>query len=162
MECDGTVFEWLKPARVSGFMAGPNATGRMKALLFISAAVLGAHLGALAAESVDYLREIKPLLKSRCYACHAALKQKAELRLDTGEAIRRGGKHGPVILTNEVAKSPLLLRVTSTNRDERMPAEGEALTPQQIDRLRNWIAQGAASPADDTDSSRRWLRQTKR
>ena len=104
----------------------------MKALLLISAVVLGAHLSAMAAESVDYLREIKPLLKSRCYACHGALKQKTELRLDTGAAIRRGSKNGPVVLTNAVAKSPLLLRVASTNRDERMPAEGEALTPQQI------------------------------
>src|SRR5437867_8869106 len=121
----------------------------MKALLCISAIILGARLGARGAESVDYLREIKPLLRARCYACHGALKQKEQLRLDTGEAIRRGGKHGLVILTNDVAKSPLLLRVTSTNSDERMPAEGETLTPQQVGRLRNWIAQGAPSPADE-------------
>src|SRR5438034_8481819 len=115
----------------------------MKALFFISAVVLGAHMAARPAESVDYLWEIKPLLKSRCYACHGALKQKAELRLDTGEAIRRGGKHGPVVLTNDVSQSLLLLRVTSTNPDERMPAEGEALTPEQVVQLRNWIGQGA-------------------
>src|SRR2546426_10472185 len=121
----------------------------MKALLFLSGALLGAHLVVGAAESVDYLREIKPLLKSHCYACHGALKQKAELRLDTGEAIRRGGKHGPAVLTNEVTKSPLLLRVTSTDPDERMPAEGEALTPEQIAQLRNWIGQGAPSPANE-------------
>src|SRR5439155_23033760 len=99
--------------------------------------------------SGGYLREIKPLLRERCYACHGALKQKDQLRLDTGEAARRGGKHGLVILTNEVARSPLLLRVTSTNSDERMPAEGEALTAEQVGRLRNWIAQGAPSPADE-------------
>src|SRR6266550_1679646 len=122
---------------------------RMTALPFISAIVLGAHLAATAAESVDYLRDIKPLLKARCYACHGALKQKAELRLDSGEAIRHGGKHGLVVLTNEVAKSPLLLRVTSTNSDERMPAEGEALTPEQIAQLRNWIGQGAPSPVNE-------------
>ena len=121
----------------------------MKALICISVVVFGARLGATAVESLDYLREIKPLLKTRCYACHGALKQKAELRLDTGEAIRRGGKHGPIVLTNDVLKSPLLMRVSSTNSDERMPAEGEALTPQQIESLRNWIAQGAASPADE-------------
>ena len=32
---------------------------------------------------VDYAREVKPLLKERCYSCHGALKQKAGLRLDT-------------------------------------------------------------------------------
>src|SRR5262245_28118526 len=107
----------------------------MKALVCISAVILGARLGATAAESVDYLKEIKPLLRERCYACHGALKQKNQLRLDTGDAIRRGGKNGPVILTNDAAKSPLLLRVTSTNSDERMPAEGEALTANQVSRL---------------------------
>ena len=137
----------------------------MKALLCISAIILGARLGARGAESVDYLREIKPLLRARCYACHGALKQKDQLRLDTGEAIRRGGKHGPVILTNDVAKSPLLLRVTSTNSDERMPAEGEALTPEQVARLRNWIAQGAPSPADEKpepDPRQHWAFQAPR
>ena len=33
--------------------------------------------------AVDYAKDIKPLLKERCYACHGALKQKAGLRLDT-------------------------------------------------------------------------------
>src|SRR6266542_5811427 len=125
----------------------------MKTWLCIAAVIFGAHSGARGTESADYLREIKPLLRQRCYACHGALKQKSQLRLDTGEAIRRGGKHGPVILTNDVAKSPLLLRVTSTNSDERMPAEGEALTPEQVGSLRDWIAQGAPSPADEKPES---------
>ena len=75
-------------------MCGIKATASMKSMLCISAVVLGAHLGVGAAESADYLREIKPLLKARCYACHGALKQKSDLRLDTGESIRRGGKQG--------------------------------------------------------------------
>src|SRR5204862_2500281 len=86
-------------------------------------------------------------------------------RLDTGEAIRRGVKHVLVILTNDVAKSRLLLRVTSTNSDERMPAEGEALTPEQVARLRNWIAQGAPSPADEKsepDPRQHWAFQAPR
>ena len=37
--------------------------------------------------AVDYAKDIKPLLKERCYACHGALKQKAGLRLDTVSAI---------------------------------------------------------------------------
>src|SRR5688572_28372431 len=85
----------------------------------LSALVLLAQANADAVKAVDYLREIKPLLQERCYACHGALKQKAELRLDTGEAIRRGGKDQPVVLTNDVEKSPLLRRVTSTDLDDR-------------------------------------------
>ena len=40
------------------------------------------------ANAADYLRDIKPVLKARCYACHGALKQKSGLRLDTAVNIR--------------------------------------------------------------------------
>jgi len=46
----------------------------------------------LAAEPVDYLRDVKPILAKRCYACHGPFQQKSGLRLDTGEAIRGGGE----------------------------------------------------------------------
>src|SRR5262245_36790313 len=148
-----TVLEWrrqrLKQTLPSDSMRSVKTTASMKGMFCISAVVLGAHLGVGAVESVDYAREIKPLLKARCYACHGALKQKSDLRLDTGDAIRRGGKHGPVVLTNDVANSPLLLRVASTNSDERMPAEGEPLKPEQIAAMRNWISQGASSPTNE-------------
>ena len=49
-------------------------------------------LTARAAEPVDYLREIKPILKVRCFACHGALKQESKLRLDTGAGIRQGDR----------------------------------------------------------------------
>ena len=43
-----------------------------------------------AADQVDYLKDIKPLLSKRCAACHGALKQQNSLRLDTAAAIRQG------------------------------------------------------------------------
>ncbi len=56
--------------------------------LAITAAVLGS-LHSLAG-AVEYLRDVKPILRARCYACHGALKQEAGLRLDTVAAMRRG------------------------------------------------------------------------
>jgi Planctomycete cytochrome C len=100
-------------------------------------------------QSVDYLTEIKPLLKQRCYSCHGALKQKVELRLDTAEFIRKGSKHGPVVQTNFVNESPLLARVTSKDADERMPPEGEPLSAGQIEMLRRWIAAGTPAPTNE-------------
>ena len=50
--------------------------------------VLLSPLGAGAVEPIDYVREVKPILARRCYACHGALKQKSELRLDTVAAAR--------------------------------------------------------------------------
>ena len=40
---------------------------------------------------VDYLTQIKPLLRERCFSCHGALKQRAGLRLDTVQLMVRGG-----------------------------------------------------------------------
>ena len=72
--------------------------------------------------AVDYEKDIKPLLKERCYTCHGSLKQKADLRLDTAASMRKGGDGGD-ILAGEHAL--LLERVTTTDKDDRMPPEGE-------------------------------------
>ena len=48
-----------------------------------------------AEDAIDYLRDVKPLLQTRCYACHGALKQQSGLRLDTAASILQGGESGP-------------------------------------------------------------------
>jgi hypothetical protein len=119
----------------------------MKALLLHASTLM--LVSSLSAEPADYLHDIKPILRDRCYACHGALKQKAGLRLDTGASIRHGSKEGLIIDGNHPLESPLFLRVASTDSDERMPPEGDALTPAQIIALGEWIARGAPSPADE-------------
>ncbi len=52
---------------------------------------------AAAQQRVDYLKDIKPLLREKCFACHAALKQKAKLRLDTALLAKAGGRSGPAV-----------------------------------------------------------------
>ena len=100
-------------------------------------------------DGVDYLRDIKPMLKARCYACHGALKQKSGLRLDAGNLIRKGGDRGAAVSPGKADESPLIERVAASEASERMPPEGEPLTPEQINKLRQWIAQGAVSPKDE-------------
>jgi mono/diheme cytochrome c family protein len=125
------------------------------------AAVLGA--AANASEPVDYQRQVKPLLRERCSACHGPLKQKGKLRLDTAGAIRQGGRSGPAVVPGKPAESLLLDAVTGNNH-ERMPPEGEgsALGAEQVALLRAWVAQGAAGPADEKpteDPRRHWAFQ---
>src|SRR3954447_1627545 len=117
---------------------------RISTRLFACLALLSfAHLASAAP---DYEKEIKPLLKSRCYACHGALKQKAGLRLDAVSLMHKGGENGDVI-----AKDSALLveKVASTDKDERMPPEGAPLTPEEVAKLKAWIAAGAVAPSDD-------------
>jgi hypothetical protein len=104
------------------------------------------------AADVDYLTQIKPLLKVRCYTCHGALKQQAGLRLDTAALISKGSKSGPVIARGgDVEKSPIIQRVSTTDVEQRMPPEheGNPLSPEQVDLLRKWIAAGAPAPKDE-------------
>ncbi len=102
-----------------------------------------------AAEPVDYLRDIKPLLHERCFACHGALQQKSQLRLDTGTRIQQGGEGGPAVVAGKPDSSPLIERITAKDDAVRMPPEGKPLTPEQIRLIRAWIEQGAVAPADE-------------
>src|SRR5262245_44080819 len=102
-----------------------------------------------AAEPVDYLRDVKPILKTRCYACHGALKQQGKLRLDTAATALAGGKHGPAVRPSDAAKSLLFERVTDPDTSSRMPPEGPPLDAKQIALLKTWIEQGAKAPADE-------------
>lgn len=96
-----------------------------------------------AAEPVDYARQIKPILKERCYSCHGALKQNGKLRLDTVALLKKGGKNG------NAANHLLIERVTDADESSRMPPEGKPLTAEQIALLRAWMAQGATGPAEE-------------
>ena len=95
---------------------------------------------------VDYLRDIKPVLKARCFSCHGALQQQAGLRLDAGSLIRKGSDSGAVIVLDQPSSGSLMDRVTSADPSRRMPPEGEPLSEHQLSLLRNWISDGAPSP----------------
>jgi hypothetical protein len=100
-------------------------------------------------DGVDYHRDVKSLLKERCFACHGALQQQGELRLDSGDLIRRGGDSGPAIEAGDSKASLLIERVADADASTRMPPEGEPLSNRQIETLRRWIDQGAITPEDD-------------
>src|SRR5437588_7180396 len=74
-----------------------------------------------AAEPVDYVRDVKPILAKNCYACHGADKQKAELRLDTAAAARKGGISGPAVLPGKGSESRLFKAITGAKDVEAMP-----------------------------------------
>ncbi|APZ95905.1 Planctomycete cytochrome C [Fuerstiella marisgermanici] len=123
--------------------------------------ITSSSLGA----DVDYERDIKPLLREKCAACHGALKQEAGLRLDAAKLIHKGGDSGAVIDVANAANSLLLDRVTEEDADVRMPPEGEGerLTPEQLQLVTDWINAGADAPPDEaipTDPAEHWAYQS--
>ncbi|MCA9059236.1 MAG: PSD1 domain-containing protein, partial [Planctomycetaceae bacterium] len=116
-------------------------------------ALTGSLLNSYAVSAdIDYLREIKPILRSRCYSCHGALKQEGGLRLDTVGLMISGGESGTAIDRKHPEGSLLLQRLTAED-GERMPPEGDPLTPEIIDRIRQWLSADAAGPADESPQS---------
>jgi mono/diheme cytochrome c family protein len=107
---------------------------------------LASHV--VAEPTVDYTRQVKPLLNAKCVSCHGALRQEGGLRLDAMPGIRAGGESGPVIDMARPAESLLLKRVVDPEEESRMPppGEGERLTDEALTLLRQWIEQGAVGP----------------
>jgi mono/diheme cytochrome c family protein len=133
-----------------------NTTSRLL-MLIVNAGVIVGSLTTTAAG--DYLKDIKPVLKARCFACHGALRQEAGLRLDSGQLMRTGGDSGPAVVSGSSESSLLTHRITATDADQRMPPQGEPLKPEQIDAIRDWIQQGAVTPPDEqpeADPRRHW------
>jgi hypothetical protein len=104
-----------------------------------------------AADKVDYVKQIKPLLATKCYACHGALKQEGGLRLETLALMTQGGDSGATVVSGDTAASTILERITA-DEDSRMPPseDGAALKPAEIALLRSWIAAGAIAPDEET------------
>jgi hypothetical protein len=119
-------------------------------LILVVGAVVFAAAGQVYGE-VEYLRDVKPLLEARCYACHGALKQEGGLRLDTAAFIRQGGESGPAVSAGDAAGSLLVERVATTDLVDRMPPEheGEPFKAAEVALLRGWIAAGATGPAHE-------------
>ena len=59
-----------------------------------------------------YSAQIKPLFRARCFSCHGALKQEADLRLDSAESMIDAG----VVTRGDVSGSSIVARVTATDR----------------------------------------------
>ncbi len=105
------------------------------------------------ANAVDFRRDIRPILASRCYDCHGEQRPKGGLRLTTrANALKGGESETPAFVAGQSAKSELLLRVTSHDKDDVMPQKGDRLTAREVELLRQWINAGAEWP----DNVKHW------
>lgn len=96
-------------------------------------------------KALFYSDLVAPILDTKCVGCHGSTKQKGKLRLDSPEAIRKGGKSGKVVLAGKPDDSDLIYRASLPREDEdhMPPKEKPALTDQELAILRLWIEKGA-------------------
>lgn len=101
--------------------------------------------------AIDFNEEIRPVLEKRCVECHGPQKQKGELRLDAKTFAFKGGVNGQIIQPGKAAESAIYLRLLSNDPEERMPSKGEALTPSEIAKIKEWVDSGAVWPESAAD-----------
>jgi mono/diheme cytochrome c family protein len=116
-------------------------------ILFLAALLPGS---VVAAEPIDYTRDVQPILTKHCTSCHGAKKQRSSLRLDSVRAARLGGNSGPALVPGKSGDSRLILAVRGGNDEvAAMPPKGPRLSADEVRLLRAWIDGGAPIPASE-------------
>ena len=97
--------------------------------------------------TIDFNRDVRPILSENCYFCHGPdkNKRKADLRLDTHDGLFVPLKDHPPVVAGDVNRSELLARIIDPDPAQRMPdpKSNKKLADRQIAIIRKWIEQGA-------------------
>jgi Protein of unknown function (DUF1553)/Protein of unknown function (DUF1549)/Planctomycete cytochrome C len=99
-------------------------------------------------EGLDFFeKKIRPVLVDSCYSCHSAdaKKSRGGLKLDTREAILKGGDTGPALVPGQPKDSLLVKALGYGDPDLQMPPKGK-LPAETIANFTKWIAMGAPDP----------------
>jgi cytochrome c553 len=123
--------------------------------LLSSLTLLAAPVWALAAtaDKIEFFeKRIRPVLLNDCTECHSAKKHKGGLRVDSREALRRGGDTGPAVVPGDPAKSLLLTAIKHIDPDLQMPEKKPKLDAAIIAAFERWIADGAEDPRENPEN----------
>ena len=131
-------------------MAGSRTTlgAALAAVAFTTALVVAADTPTVPNATVNFDRQIRPLLSDRCFRCHGpdSAKRKAKLRLDTKDGAMAALKDGwAIVKPFDPGKSELIRRIFNESDDERMPPPEShlSLSPAERELLRRWVTEGA-------------------
>ncbi len=119
--------------------------------LFVGALCTPSAFGQSTPEDVAFFEQkIRPLLVSQCFSCHSeiAKKQQGGLRLDSRDAVLRGGDNGPAAVAGDAGKSLLVKAVRHADADLHMPPKNK-LADREIANLERWVQSGLAYPTAD-------------
>ena len=117
------------------------------AVFYLLQAVLMAA-PSFSADVPTFEKDILPIFKARCAACHfpEAEHLKGGLDLSTLQSALKGGDNGPDIIPGKADVSSLVLMLEGKEEPKMPPPKkGPPLEPQQIDLIRQWINAGASA-----------------
>ncbi|MBC7815702.1 MAG: PSD1 domain-containing protein, partial [Planctomycetaceae bacterium] len=105
--------------------------------------------------------KIRPVLVDVCFKCHGGDKDSGSLRVDSREALVKGGDTAPAIVPNKPGESLLLKAIRHTDDDLKMPPD-KRLPDETIAAFEAWITAGASWPegrAGGFQAKRHWAFQ---
>ena len=103
--------------------------------------------------------KIRPVLAEHCVRCHGAKKQEMGLRLDTADAVSKGGDAGPVIFPGKSDESPFIEALRHSG-PLKMPPDAK-LPESVIHDMEIWINLGAIWPEGSSPIAPPSVRVTK-
>lgn len=127
------------------------AHGRMLALSVAVVSLCAVPAAAFSDES-DGRASVSAIFAEHCISCHGPQKAVHHLRVDWRSSLLRGGDSGePAIVPGEGAAGELMRRITSEDPKMRMPHDAPPLSKDEINKIKQWIADGApmARAADE-------------
>ncbi len=117
-------------------------------IILVAFAVIGSAAQSLQAQdTIQFNRDIRPILADKCFACHGrdAGHREAELRLDTAEGAFSDENGTAAIAPHDLENSELWNRIISKDEDERMPPanSNKLVTDAEKSLIKRWIEEGA-------------------
>ncbi len=89
---------------------------------------------------------VRPTLIQHCFECHGQKNTRGGLRVDSREALLKGGDSGPALVPGKASESPLIQAIHRTDPKRAMPPKA-ALPSQAVAYLEAWVNAGAPWPA---------------
>lgn len=116
-------------------------------------AVRAEDIPTATAEQIEFFEaKVRPILIDHCFECHSSTAKKLQgnLRLDSREAVLKGGDSGAGLVPGDSAKSLIVEAVRWKTLE--MPPKGK-LKAEQVETLAKWVDSGAAWPPEDATSA---------
>ena len=99
-------------------------------------------------DTIEFTRDIRPILDKHCTSCHQPASKQSDLDLTTYAGFRAGGRRGPAFVPGSPEQSLIIQFITAAIRPS-MPMGQPPLAATDVSSIREWISSGAE---DDSPS----------
>ena len=114
----------------------------------IEAGKSGKPAGRKKASEISFVKQVAPILNSKCGRCHGGNRASGQLSLGSYAGMIKGGSNG-LLLVPKNPNASLIMRRLTAPAAQRMPRNAPALSKQELQTIAAWITQGGMFDGDD-------------